>query len=42
MVYSETEWQAVVNVVMNIPFQKCEEFLAYLRTCFFLKQHCAA
>jgi len=42
MVWIETEWQAVVNVVMNIPFQKCWEFLAYLRTCLFLKQHCAA
>ena len=42
MVWFEIEWQAVVNVVMNIPFQKCEEFLVYLRNCLFLKQHCAA
>jgi len=40
MDWIETEWQAVVNVAMNIPLKKCGEFLACLRTCLFLKQHC--
>jgi len=42
MNWIETERRAVVNAVMNIRFQKCVEFLDYLRTCCHPQQHCAA
>ena len=38
----ETERREVVNVVMNILFQKYREFLASLRTFWFLQKHSAA
>jgi hypothetical protein len=42
MNWIETERRAVVNVVMNIQFQKCGEVLDCLRTCWLLQKHSAA
>ena len=41
MTWIETERHAVVNMVMNIQFQKSGHFLDCLRTCWLLQQHCA-
>jgi hypothetical protein len=35
-------WQALVNAVMNLAFQKCGEFLDYVRTCYLLRKASAS